>query len=159
MREIKFRGFTKDENGDKTIYIDGKKIKGRWVYGRYGYEQIDQGNIADTIQVFHEWDTRDGHYKQIEHVPVIPQTVGQWTGLNDKNGEEIYENNIVKNKIPFRRHAYTKENMYVSFDLIISGGINLRNIHCVTSDLNIVEYNDLEVIGNILENPELLESE
>lgn len=86
----------------------------------------------------------------------------QFTGLNDKNGKEIFEGDIVR---------YTKSKDFVSEIFIIEltngffGGKWMtyfkdgkRNWHdCISPALKHKEMNKYEVIGNIYENPELLE--
>lgn len=79
-----FRGFHKEENGKETIYIDGQAHKGKWFFGSLIYDinkkwYIHENNCALCIG-FHE---------------VIPETIGQCTGLDDKNGKKIFEGDKV----------------------------------------------------------------
>ena len=90
MREILFRGFHPCD-GPETIVVNGEKIKGRWVEGLCFLQDHD-GNAAigdkiDTKSVYQyqkEWILITG-YGAIG-LPVIADTVGQYTGLTDKNG-------------------------------------------------------------------------
>lgn len=141
MIEIKFRG--------KAIQ------NGNWIYGgivhysnHYGFT-VDKWFIADN----------EGDNDEVQS-----NTVGQFTGLYDKNGKEIYEGDIVATKLNDKiitvgdiqfhcgvfgaewRHAKKNKTMVGSW----GQRHNLRRL-----DDDIIEK--IEVIGNIYDNPELME--
>ena len=130
MREILFRGKRTDNGewveGDLLHYESGEMAicKG---FSKYGYE------ATEII----------GRYK------VIPETVGQFTGLTDKNGVRIFEGDIVTGYFNHEKIVgYVFYGGSAQFFIQRDGiyGIGLNNSDCW-----------LEVIGNIHDNPELLE--
>lgn len=132
MREIKFRGRRVDN--------------GEWVVG--SLVQIDFHDSVDYVK-----NSRiilpNGHCYD-----VIPETVGQSTGLHDKNGVEIYGGDIVK---PFTKYTRAEEIGKVYWDEKEAGFV----IKWMDdgSIMGVSEFfRKLEVIGNIYENPELLEA-
>lgn len=122
MREIKFRG---------------KTTKGKWLYGDFIHQ--DKFNYAMIKQ---------DNYKAC----VDEDTVGQYTGLKDKNGVEIYEGDIV--------NCYDR-NFIVEFRKERGGFFPFAcGDGCGCCEDEVISSYGLEtsakVIGNIYDNPELL---
>ena len=117
MREIIFRA--------KTV------CDGDWVYGGITWNPSKKEVFIHT-----EWD--EGK--------VIPETVGQYTGLCDKNGTRIFEGDIVKVENALVRGIFAVEYCGISACFIVSHGERRYFLGGCNS----------EVIGNIHDNPELL---
>lgn len=132
MREILFRG--KDLSGVLTR---------SWIFG-----SLDTTENEYTIMIYAD---RFGNKCRIF---VDPKTVGQYTGLTDKNGKKIFEGDIL------RRAYHPHEDVAIEWS---DGSFRFREVNkpkdygysCVCCIQNAVSR--LKIIGNIYDNPELLE--
>ena len=124
MREILFRAKLKSDNGIHK--------KGEWVYGHY-CELIDGKKAIPYI------------YGNGE---VNKNTIGQYTGLTDKNGTKIFEGDIVD-------YDYFGERK-IGKIFFNDCGYEIENQGCFLCVQSADKQLDCEVIGNIHDNPELL---
>ena len=116
----------------------------------------EEGNKMREIK-FRAWDIENKRYNHLSFsiykVNMIDQDPSRWlflqyTGLKDKNDKEIYEGDILS--IPPDAHHHYEERNVVEY----GDGVYLLEDH----GLYLNDWNEMgEVIGNIYENPELLE--
>ena len=132
-----FRALTEPNCKD---VMNGKIIKKpKWVYG-----YVDLGYMHDCQTPLIS-DTKGNKIYKCQY-----DTIGQYTGLTDKNGTKIFEGDIIKGH-PFYSHkdyrtcevVYEPYGFYL-YDFTINGYSPLDNLE------------DIEIIGNIHDNPELL---
>ena len=127
----------------QEIKFRGKRLdNGEWVYG-YAAKFVHH-----SIPVIME-DTEDG----IDSRKIIPDTVGQFTGRHDKNGKEIYEGDIVV--IAGVIKGYVRYNACYWRYEIAAADEPLENERIPSGR----PEECWMVIGNIHDNPELLETE
>lgn len=92
------------------------------------------------------------------YVKVIPETVGQFTGLTDKNGKKIFEGDIVKGDLGL---GYGDNENHIAYIEYQEDGMSFCLVEILEEDFGKCAEisDDLEVIGNIYDNPELLGEE
>ena len=151
------------------ILFRGKRIdNGEWVCGDL-LQDVESGICAIVSYVNLGGNIHDLSESCI--FAVIPETVGQYTGLTDKNGKRIFEGDIVRATIERAERCQSPriENGVIGYDCIGMIGLILykdKNGENVWSDFFnelslsglIVDYY-FEIIGNIHDNPELLGGE
>ena len=128
----------------RAIKFRGKSINGEW---HYGLLSISQGKPGQPEAGYYISNSAGMPWAY----QVIPETVGQYTGVNDKNNKEIYEGTILKVDKDFPKDSNFFKVQYVDF-LACYKAVGLK----YSFPLHFKEFRDYEVIGNIVDNPELL---
>ena len=151
MREILFRAKNKNTH--------------EWVYGCYVRMLSAAGFVYAVLVPAENPDESNVIY------PIIPETVGEYTGLTDKNGKKIFEGDILKSFLRRRpiifvvKYGAFRPDFFYACAEDKGYDINKRIYGLFAKDNNsqelmLVEDMHLaEVIGNIHDNPELVEGD
>lgn len=135
----------------RDILFRGKRVdNGEWVDGYFlpfhGVKRLDGTEPYASIICN---DTFDTQYR------VLAETVGQFTGLRDKNGKRIFEGDIVDVEYDIQYVGVAAERIGL-FEVVFHDGCFMKEkksgglFHFINSD-------KCQVIGTIYDNPELLE--
>lgn len=129
-REIKYRGL-------KTFQIFSGEMKSVWIYGFY----LKRGTYGDPGPQAHIFVYENGY----EGYRVDSKTIGQFTGLVDINGKEIYEDDII-----------SLENGRIGVITFHNGCFVVDYLSGTRKALYDVQDGELTILGNRFETPELL---
>ena len=123
----------------REILFRGQKQNGDWLYG-------DLVHYGDKILIFSENAQNSPDYYEVK-----PETVGQFTGLTDKNGVKIFEGDIIKANFPYAKKGLVEwDKKRGSFY------VNPIDGFAAYDKGYKMNANKLEIIGNIHENTELI---
>lgn len=142
------------------------KHNNRWIYGGfYKHENRTINPIGDSLQEkdldyliiksgFSDWNMPRG----IEVFKVIPESVGEYTGLKDKEGKYIYTGDIVHTEGYYPGEGWfdTGEHDY-NFEATVVWDEKELTYKC--GGYRLSELDEIIIIGNIFENPELIKEE
>lgn len=145
MREILFRGQTR-RKGEK-VRMDGSPVDSNWVYGSILPGKGDRSIIYQT----------EPYLEKFPVYPVYTDTVGQYTGLRDKNGEKIFEGDILIYVVDGEYDV--NEKYLVVFD--DDEAAFRTKFYCEGKYMcyeDIIPCENFEVIGNIHDNKNLLKN-
>ena len=139
MREIRFRGFVNDP--DVEHY-------GEWIYG-------DLIHIGGEVFIQHDKEAPD-----VIALRVDPETVGQYIGIRDKKGKEIYELDIVSVRDAMRSTRSATVEYFNKSHLNEGAFVGMFGYTKPTDIGKRIElfsiFDDITIIGNRYDNPELL---
>ena len=131
-----------------------RKDNDEWVEG-----YLIQGNrtYIVTIEAINCMVVSTSYMASIELVEVIPETVGQCTGLEDMNGKLMFEGDVVRTKYYGK---IIKNRNVADYDIFkVVYAYAMFRAEKKNRAFNLVSGERYEVIGNIYDNPELLEVE
>jgi uncharacterized phage protein (TIGR01671 family) len=143
IREIKFRGKRVDNGG--------------WVYGTYHYSADGKYHYILAKEKFIDLEGMPVRYLHMPEVrEVLPESVGQYTGLKDRNGREIYERDAVQylNSIENGKAIVKYQSCTFVFDWLEQ---NTSSPSIIAESMSYFQCSaELEIIGNTIDNPELI---
>lgn len=164
---------------NRYIFRGKRKDNGEWIEGNlincafFNNDGFPMFYILDTDNI--EYDCWEDIAEEVDYLEVIPKTVGQCTGLKDKDGKWIFEGDIVRTQ-PFSDKPYSSKAKYKQHIGVVEYRVSHFKNSLYEQDykaewiVNIKDYGKFaycnwneffkcEVIGNIHDNRELLEVE
>lgn len=134
----------------REILFKARRIdNGKWIEGYYQkkYDLLGKRHLILYVDNYVRW----------ECVEIDPETLCQFTGLYDKNGKKIWENDICDRKEKYPE-VVKMTNGDWTLDYSYAIGRDYGNSYC-NLGFYVNERKCVEVVGNIFDNPELLQEE
>lgn len=139
---------------NREILFKAKRLdNGEWVEGNL----ITNERNENQKYIGYIFDERNGVIEDFDLVEVIPDTICQYTGLTDKNGQKVWENDICDRKEKYPEIVtYNKGDWQLDYSYVFG-----KEMHTDACNLGfyVCERNCVEVVGNIFDNADLLEVE
>lgn len=134
MREILFRA--------------KRMVSEKWVEGNYveKYDLLGKRHLILYTDNYVRWKC----------VEIVPETLCQFTGLCDKNGKKIWENDILMAHLD---ESYPEDATYETVEWGVAGWVGHETGSTDKEYLNKFDLEHYEVVGNIFDNKELLQEE
>lgn len=148
----------------RDILFRGKRLdNGEWVYGYVvkAKEHFHKRGIHEDY-IITSARSNGGYFVVNQRYAVDPETVGQYTGLKDNNGVKIFEDDIVAYEDEAPGQYEYHDSLFINRGVIkyCEGSFYFTN--AVAANLQDFVYKgvlDCMVVGNIYDNPQILESE
>lgn len=138
---------------NREILFRGKKHNNNWVTG-YFFKRTFFPCIKFILEdCWQETNIDENDVWLFEESEVMPETVGQYTGIKDKNDKMIFEGDIIKWTNKQGYHTFNKNE--VSIIAWFADGQYLGFGFDKDKPLTLKKSQELEIIGNIHDNPEL----
>lgn len=134
----------------REILFKAKRIdNGKWVEGYYQKRYC----LSDSEEslIFHA-----DSYKMWEYAEIAPETLCQFTGLCDKNGKKIWENDILMAHLD---ESYPEDATYETVEWGVAGFVTREANSTDRQYLNEFDTKHFEVVGNIFDRPGLSQEE
>jgi uncharacterized phage protein (TIGR01671 family) len=132
----------------REILFKAKRIDNRkWVEGYYQRRYYFLGNEEHLI--FHA-----DSYKVWKYAEIDPKTLCQFTGLCDKNGKKIWENDILMAHLD---ESYPEDAAYETVEWGVAGWVGRETGSTDREYIDKFDLENFEVVGNIFDNKELLQ--
>lgn len=137
----------------REILFRGKTLTGKWVEGAYYKQELFYGDKEDAhvIITSNEILTYD---QALEFSVCIPKTIGQYTGLTDKDGKKIFEGDIVQ--IEDFTHGCALNYKQPTSNWVVHWREDIARFCIDYMSYLPFDFTEAKIIGNIHDNPELL---